>query len=169
MRANGAISPSPVALLIASLQVQYLRKRVRRSSSGKLSERRPLAGREKLPREAIGADGAVAALDVDADAHAVGDADDRDASRMRHVEIERRAGARELRPTARAALNLDPCRRNVQRLTEHPAKRPTAGDPSPAQRFAAEPRRACVLGRREQCRHSLDVGGARCQARTTIA
>ena len=67
---NGASRPSPVALLIASLHVQYCRNRRRRSSGGEGRDRRALRRRQELAGQAIGTDTcAIRTLDVDADAH----------------------------------------------------------------------------------------------------
>src|SRR3974390_3391595 len=54
---------------------------------GEAAERLPLGGGEELAGEAIGTHGAVAALHVDADPRIEGDADDRDATGVRDVEI----------------------------------------------------------------------------------
>ncbi len=160
-RENGATSPSPVALLIASLQVHQRRNR-RRRVGVEPGQRRLLRRRQELAREAVGGEHPVLALDVDADPRAGGqavrDADDRAAARVRDVEVRAAPRGGELGAAARAAAQrhrrrFDPERTpSTSRSDERPAMYLRA-----ARRCRSAPR--ARLGRRKPRGDARDVGG----------
>ena len=115
-----------------------------------IRERRSLCRGQEFAREPINAHVAVEALDVDADAgvcrESPVDPDQRDAARVRDVEVDAGTGVQELGSPAHAAADLDRGRRDPERVAEQKPQHCTTHDPPPAKLVCSKPLRARLLG-----------------------
>jgi hypothetical protein len=127
-------------------------------------EGRPFALCKKLEREPVGADIAIVALHVDADASSGGqvarDRNQRDAARVRDVEIDPQGIRHEFRATANSALNRDLDGGYAERGPQQTTQCRAAGDPSAPQLIRTETGSAGMFGGRETGGKVSDLGVA---------
>ena len=165
---TGADSASPVALLIASLHVHSRRSARRRASSSSACQRGLLAGRHELARHAVDVDRrARRARCRRRCARSTRHAEERDAARVRHVEVDVVAPATSGRPRRPRPMTTS-CGGDAELAPEQAAQRRASHDVAIAKVRPAEAPCACVLRVGQQRGERGDVRRACAQARTSI-